>query len=279
MRASERLLALAVVLLGMAACGGETSQAEPRAAVAPAAGTATSMARPPYGVVADISYAGDLAELPDGAKVYLFLRAKGERMPLAVQYFDAAELPKRASFSTREPLTDVELVARLSLSGRVEKSAGDLEAQAWIENVGHPPQTRQMVLGGGTDAGPTAPIASARPLETAPRAVSIHALVTIDSKEGLPADAPVFVIARAAHNPMPLAVRRLTVAELPAEIELGDGDAMLFSHRLSLAKSFTVFARVSTLARTEASPGDPQSAPTELRADAVPEQVVLAIRR
>jgi len=237
------------------------------------------MARPPNGVVADVSYAGNRADLPDGAKVYLFLRAKGERMPLAVQYFDAADLPKRASFATREPLTNVELVARLSLSGRVEKSAGDLEAHAWITNGGHPPQTHRMVLGGETNAGSTAPIASDRPLETAQRTVSIHALVTIDSKEGLPADAPVFVIARDAHSPMPLAVRKLTVAELPAEIELGDSDAMLFSHRLSLADSFTLVARVSPSERTEASPGDPQSTPTSVRADAVPKQVVLAIRR
>jgi hypothetical protein len=237
------------------------------------------MARPPYGVVADVSFAGDVEDLPGSAKVYLFLRAKGERMPLAVQYFDATELPKRASFATREPLTDVELVARISLSGRVEKSVGDPEAHAWITNGGHPPQTHRMVLGGGTDADATAPNASDRSPEAAPRTVSIHALVTIDSKEGLPAEAPVFVIARDDHSPMPLAVRKLTVAELPAEIELSDSDAMLFSHRLSLAESFTVLARVSPSERTEAAPGDPQSDPTRLRADAIPEQVVLAIRR
>jgi len=81
-----------------------------------------------------------------------------------------------------------------------------------------------------------------------PAAVTLQVDVALDpqvAKDVSPEDS-VFVFARAVSGPaIPLAAKRLTVADLPASISLGDADAMMPSLKLSSFGQVTLVARVS----------------------------------
>ncbi|MFW6341024.1 MAG: c-type cytochrome biogenesis protein CcmI/CycH, partial [Wenzhouxiangella sp.] len=77
--------------------------------------------------------------------------------------------------------------------------------------------------------------------------------------EGLSGSETVFVVARAASGPpTPLAVRRMTVADLPARIGLSDSDAMVDGMNLSTFPEIVITARVSMSGDVQARPGDLQ---------------------
>ncbi len=85
------------------------------------------------------------------------------------------------------------------------------------------------------------PEAAAAPVELKVR-VSLAAEL---ADQVLPSDT-VFVFARAASGPpMPLAAKRLTVADLPAEVSLSDADAMMPQLRLSGFPEVQLVARIS----------------------------------
>jgi len=70
----------------------------------------------------------------------------------------------------------------------------------------------------------------------------------------------VFVFARAQSGPpAPLAVKRLTVADLPAQVQLSDSDAMIEQFKLSLFEDIRVIARISKSGDPIAKTGDIQS--------------------
>nr|MBF0683151.1 c-type cytochrome biogenesis protein CcmI [Pseudomonas sp.] len=111
--------------------------------------------------------------------------------------------------------------------------------------------SRETIRGGIERAreqlGDAAPAASA-----APEAVQSEAALQVAVRLGpeladkvQPGDS-VFVFARAVSGPpMPLAVKRLSVADLPATVSLGDADAMTPQLRLSNFEQVRLFARVS----------------------------------
>jgi len=67
----------------------------------------------------------------------------------------------------------------------------------------------------------------------------------------------VFVYAKAAKGPpMPLAVKRLTVSELPAAVTLSDADAMMAEMKLSAFDLVVVGARISKSGNPVAQAGD-----------------------
>ena len=73
----------------------------------------------------------------------------------------------------------------------------------------------------------------------------------------LPADTAVFVLAKAVDGPpMPLAVKRLALRELPKRITLDDSLAMSPQHTLSSAKNIILIARISLSGQPLARPGD-----------------------
>ena len=77
-----------------------------------------------------VAYRGDAAALPSTAKVYVFIRPVGQRMPLAVQTYTVGELPTTVEFSNPSEASagaKIEAVARLSLTGAVGLVPGDSE--------------------------------------------------------------------------------------------------------------------------------------------------------
>lgn len=80
-------------------------------------------------------------------------------------------------------------------------------------------------------------------------------------RDRLPATAPVFVLARVPGGPpMPVAVKRLTLADLPARIELTDSDSLMPARKLSQLQRVEVLARVSASGSANAGAGDLESA-------------------
>ena len=100
----------------------------------------------------------------------------------------------------------------------------------------------------------TAEAVDAEPLAGISVSVSLGAFPNVDP------GTPVFVIARDPDAPRPpLAVRRLTVADLPARIELTDADAMMPGRSLSAMDAVELLARASLSGSPSARAGDLQS--------------------
>lgn len=104
-------------------------------------------------------------------------------------------------------------------------------------------------------------------------AIQLQVEVALDPKlrDKAPAGASVFVFARAANGPpMPLAVQRLTVADLPAKVVLTEAMGMLPNMKLSQFPQVVVGARISASGNAKAQSGDLQtlSAPLDVTSKA-----------
>ena len=64
-----------------------------------------------------------------------------------------------------------------------------------------------------------------------------------------------------------MAVKRLTVADLPAAITLNDNDAMLAQFKLSLFENVSISARVAKSGNPIAQPGDFESTRVDVKND------------
>lgn len=204
-------------------------------------------------LLARIEFSGDTTNLPDAAKVFVFIREKGKTMPLAVEQFAPTDLPVQVGFSLPEAsVQTVEAIARLSLSGAVMKHPNDPEIVSEAlstENYGRSiqliiPQT--SLANGDQNSG-----------------VAVRFTVTIPAEVQPTATAKLFVIAKMEDglNPMPVAVKAHNIDEIPAEIVLTDRDSMMSVARLSLNKRIQVIARLSQSGTTKKQPGDWESLP------------------
>jgi len=117
----------------------------------------------------------------------------------------------------------------------------------------------ERIHGSIADAESRIGIAAAQPETAAPSAGAIHGIVALDSSlRGAVADGDtVFVFARAAAGPrMPVAIKRMTVRDLPARFTLDDSMAMAGGPKLSSQAMVIVGARVSKTGNATPQPGD-----------------------
>ncbi len=138
----------------------------------------------------------------------------------------------------------------------VSMAGNNAEAQATIEQMRS--QSVQALAGGVAGAAPqtSAPVSKpSQPSNT--NSVSIDVTVTLGEPATGDPDDTVYIYAKASQGPpMPLAVSRLSVKDLPATITLDDSMAMIPSMTLSAFPDVTIGARISPSGKPVAQPGD-----------------------
>jgi len=83
------------------------------------------------GLIALVTYAGDVASLPASAAVFVFARRADIPMPLAVERYRPDELPVEVVFfAPDESPTPLQITARLSRGGGVQMEEGDSQASS-----------------------------------------------------------------------------------------------------------------------------------------------------
>ena len=232
------------------------------------------------GIAVDLTVAPVwLENLPAQAQLFILARPPGGRMPLAVERHNPAtqlsvRLGPEDAMSPAMSIVGqeaVEVVARLSMDG--SPAGGDGMLEVVLEAV--PTSGARVTLA----LGPTAPppsftleaLAPAAPL-AAPPVVPGQAReageagieapaalrLALSLAPGLSAapDATVFVFARTPGTPMPLAVDRFPARELPREVVLDEGSAMIPGQGLRSVPALEVVARVTASGGVRAAPGD-----------------------
>lgn len=130
----------------------------------------------------------------------------------------------------------------------ISMAEGSAEATATVEQM----RARSVAaLGGDASVGQSVEQAAPQASIKVTVSVSEEALAASDNEQ------TVFVYAVATNGPpMPLAVSRLSVADLPATVTLDNSMAMIPNMTISAFESVTVGARISTTGNAVAEPGD-----------------------
>lgn len=157
--------------------------------------------------------------------------------------------------------------------GAANRGDNSLAADRWERLLGtNPPADIRDVIGQRVaewrgEQAPPAAAAVQQPAqsETVPEPAPLEAGAVVSAsialseaaQSALPADATVFVIARDPAVPSPpIAVTRRRLAELPAVVQLGDGESMVPGRELSGFEEFELIARVSLSGQPVSQPGD-----------------------
>lgn len=135
--------------------------------------------------------------------------------------------------------------------------AGSMDAKLAEENL----HESEALL-----SGKKLPASAINPAEQS--AAGVEGTVTLDTKlkgRAAPTDT-VFIVARApdGSNP-PLAVKRLTVSDLPANFQLDDSSAMIPSRTLSKYSEVILIARISKSGQATPAPGDIEAKPVTVK--------------
>jgi len=86
--------------------------------------------------------------------------------------------------------------------------------------------------------------------------ISVNLSVAPGLTDGMSADTPVFLVARAIEGGMPAAAVRLTLGDLPTSIRLTDAQAMAPTNKLSNHQAVNLSARISQSGNVVPQPGD-----------------------
>ncbi|WP_233198736.1 MULTISPECIES: tetratricopeptide repeat protein [Luteimonas] len=108
---------------------------------------------------------------------------------------------------------------------------------------------------------------AASPTEAGAHAISVRVALDPDfaARVRLPGETSVFVIARVPGGPpMPVAVQKHRLQDLPLDLRLGDGDSPMPTQVLSALDEVEVFARLSASGDASRQAGDLESAPVRV---------------
>jgi cytochrome c-type biogenesis protein CcmH len=98
---------------------------------------------------------------------------------------------------------------------------------------------------------------STQTADSAPAAIDVSVSLSDEAAASVSPDSAVFIYARASDGPpMPLAVSRVTVQDLPLTVTLDDTMAMIPTMKLSTFPSVSIGARVSPSGNPIAQSGD-----------------------
>ena len=211
MTRAKRLIVILASLQQLAACGTDVSE--------PIADSQTQQI--PYGVILAIDPNSLPSTLPPQARIVAFARRSGETMPFVVDQHPAASVPSTLRLFNKQPIDNVEVVVRLSPTGAINKQEGDTEWRT-VRPFTHPPQTLQVTLG-----------SEAKPQKTTITNTELQVAVDADPASNLDPNTTVYVSVMAHGTLIPVAVRRITAAQLPAELTLTDADNMMPGRQLS----------------------------------------------
>ena len=242
-----------------------TSSANPTSSNAPKAISAPNSSEP--FLIANVSFAGITEALPGTSKIFVFARPVGQRMPLAVQQFTPAQLPVKVAFSNPDTdATEVEVVARLSLTGAVVSHGGDPEIVQGPFAIDKSHQISHLVI-------PPVSATAAQPTKSS-RTIRSHGAnktlikftVTLPQDLEIPPTAAIFIIAKPVGQTqgMPIAALKLTPADTNQTIGLSDKDAMISVNKLSHHQQVSLLARLSMSGQSAAQAGDLQSETLEI---------------
>ena len=123
--------------------------------------------------------------------------------------------------------------------------------------------------------------AAGKPVPEVPELAQVRLDIQVDISAELAAkvqaDQPVFVFARPVGSRMPVAAKRLTVADLPTTVILDDSAAMMPQAKLSDQTAVEIGVRISTSGQPQASSGDFEASVQTVQLDQVTEPVRLLI--
>lgn len=258
-RFTKCLVLLGLACIGLAACQDDPGEGvvEDRAATGSAesidADTPANAAENGGSIRVLVSYKGDAALLPAEARVYVFARVPGTTMPIGVEALNPGDLPMEINFGNPQSgISSAEVVARLSLTGSVQLEPGDSQVVSppMSFSVGAEPTLLNIPVG-GSDIAPKDDDAF------------VYVDVSLAPEISAPAETTVFVVAREPSG-LPVAVQKLTVADLPTTVRLSDAQSMFQTNRLSQHQTVCVVARVAASGQAIAQAGDWQGLADEV---------------